>query len=387
MLVDLHAHYPMHVIPRQRRGAHAQLEHWRRAWLRAQIVRVLSRFVNYQGPGDEPGVTLELMRRGDVGVIFSALYCPFDEIDLGKRYGAPPEAGYFPDLLEQLEDVEADIRSHRQAGVPVRIAHSPQELEQALASGDQVLIHSVEGGFHLGATEEQVREHVATLALRGVVCVTVAHLFWRKVATNAPALPFMPDWLYRLVFHQPRHTGLTPLGESVVREMAANGILVDVTHMSGPATNDTFKLLDDLGGIDRIPVVATHMAYRFGDLAYNLDGETVERIARRGGVLGLISCEHYISDGAPKPESFDQSFALLCRQIDRICELAKSNDHVAFGSDIDGYIKPALPGVEHLGRMHRLQQALADHYGAESARKFSSENALRVIRATWQQHI
>lgn len=387
MLVDLHAHYPMHVMPRQRRGTHAQLERWRRAWLRAQIVRLLSRFVNYQGPGDEPGVTLELMRRGDVGVIFSALYCPFDEIDLSKRYGAPPESGYFPDLLEQLEDVEADIRSHRQAGVPVTIAHSPKELEQALASGTQVLIHAVEGGFHLGGTDQEVHDQIAILAERGVVCITVAHLFWRKVATNAPALPFMPDWLYRLIFRQPRHVGLTPLGGSIVREMAAHGILIDVTHMSEPAMNDTFKLLDDLGGTDQVPVIATHMAYRFGDLAYNLNPETVERIARRGGVLGLISCEHYISDAAAKPESFNQSFELVCRQIDKICEITQSQDHVAFGSDIDGYIKPALPGLEHLGRMHRLQQALTDHYGPDAASKFSSGNALRVIRATWQRPV
>ncbi|MGO9760313.1 MAG: dipeptidase [Solirubrobacteraceae bacterium] len=386
MLIDLHAHYPMHVIPRRRRSTHAQLERWRRARLRAAIVRLLSRFVNYQGPGDEPGVTLELMRSGDVRVIFSALYCPFDEIDLSKRYGAVPESGYFPDLLEQLEDVEADIRSHRQAGVPVTIAHSPQELEQALTSGEQVLIHAVEGGFHLGATDEEVRGNVANLAQRGVICITVAHLFWRKVATNAPALPFMPDWLYRLIFSQPRRQGLAPLGESVIRAMAANGILIDITHMSEPAMNDTFKLLDELGGPDRIPVVATHMAYRFGDLAYNLNQETVERIARRGGVCGLICCEHYISDLATKPESFNQSFELLCRHIDEICEITRSQDHVAFGSDIDGYIKPALPGLEHLGRMHRLQQALADHYGPDAASKFSSGNALRLIRATWQRH-
>jgi microsomal dipeptidase-like Zn-dependent dipeptidase len=197
----------------------------------------------------------------------------------------------------------------------------------------------------------------------------------------------MPDWLYRLIFHQPRHVGLTSLGESVIRGMAAHGILVDVTHMSEPAMHDTFKLLDDLGGADQIPVVATHMAYRFGDLAYNFNEDTVARIARRGGVLGLISCEHYISDGAAKPESFNQSFELVCRQIDRICEITRSQDHVAFGSDIDGYIKPALPGLEHLGQMHRLQQALADHYGPDAASKFSSGNALRVIRATWQRHI
>src|SRR6478735_124394 len=102
MLVDLHAHYPMHVLPQPRQGTHAQIERWQRARLRAEIVRLLSRFANYQAQGDQPGVTLEYMRKGHVRVIFSALYCPFDEMDLGKRYAAPPVSGYFDDLLEQL---------------------------------------------------------------------------------------------------------------------------------------------------------------------------------------------------------------------------------------------------------------------------------------------
>jgi len=381
MFLDLHAHYPMHVQPLARRGTHAQLERWRRAWLRAQVVKLLSRFANYQGPGDQPGVTLDLMRQGDVGVIFSALYCPFDEIDLTQRYGAKPQRAYFDDLCEQLEDVESDIAAHA-VHFPVVIAHSRAELDTALNEGKQVLIHSVEGGFHLGGSEQEVTANVAELARLGVVCITVAHLFWRGVATNAPALPFMSDWLYEHVFCQPRRTGLTALGRALVTAMADNGILIDVTHMSDAARVQTLQLLDDHA--PGTPVVATHMANRLGKLEYNLSEQDVKSITDRGGVLGLIACEHYISDGRDKPQSFHDSFKLLCEHIDRICEIAGNDDHVAFGTDLDGYIKPALPGLEHLGRMHRLQSALADKYGAVSAEKFSSANALRLIRAVWR---
>jgi microsomal dipeptidase-like Zn-dependent dipeptidase len=382
MLVDLHAHYPMHVLPQPRQGTHAQIERWQRARLRAEVVRLLSRFANYQAPGDEPGVTPEYMREGDVGVIFSALYCPFDEIDLAKHYAAPPVSRYFDDLLEQLEEVEREVASHHEPDVTV--AHSPQELDRALAARKLALIHSVEGGFHLGATEQQVHDHVAILAGRGVVCVTVAHLFWRRMATNAPALPFMPDRLYRFLFHQPRR-GLTALGRSVLEALATNGILIGVTHMSEAAMYETFDLLDELGGEDRIPVIATHTAYRFGRLGYNLSEDAVRRIAKRGGLLGLIACKHYISDGLPEPSAFDDSFALLCRHIDKICGLSGSNDHVAFGSDLDGYIKPALPGLGDLGRMRPLQKALDERYGKSVAEQFSSGNALRVVKAAWQR--
>jgi len=37
------------------------------------VVRLVSKFANYQGPGDEPGVTVELLREGGVGVALSML--------------------------------------------------------------------------------------------------------------------------------------------------------------------------------------------------------------------------------------------------------------------------------------------------------------------------
>jgi microsomal dipeptidase-like Zn-dependent dipeptidase len=78
---------------------------------------------------------------------------------------------------------------------------------------------------------------------------------------------------------------------------------------------------------------------------------------------------------------------LLCEHIDKICEVTGSRDHVAFGSDLDGYIKPALPGLEHHGRMHALQQALIERYGEAAAERFTSGNALRVIRCGWGRGI
>ncbi len=384
MLVDLHAHYPMHVLPADTPGAHDHLRRWRKERLRAAIVRFLSLFFNYQAAGDKPGVTLKQMRDGKVGVIFSALYSPFDEIDLDRRYGAPPRAAYFPHLIDQLESVETDIAKHRQEGERARIAHSPQELEEALEDDAPILIHSVEGGFHLGDREQEIRENVRELAERGVVCITVAHLFWRGIATNAPALPFMPDWLYSDVFPQPEDVGLSDLGRAAVDAMLDHGILIDVTHMSELAIEQTLDLLDERDPGQHVPVLATHMACRLGSLEYNLSDEVIARIAKRKGLLGLISCEHYISDGARKPKKFADSFELLCRHIDHIREVSRSDDCVAFGSDLDGYIKPALPGIEELAHMEGLQRSLAQHYGESRAAKFTNENALRVLKTAWQ---
>jgi microsomal dipeptidase-like Zn-dependent dipeptidase len=81
---------------------------------------------------------------------------------------------------------------------------------------------------------------------------------------------------------------------------------------------------------------------------------------------------------------FDESFALVCAHIDRIEQVTGSHDFAAIGSDLDGWIKPALPGLEHLGRMRELQAALAARYGPEASAKIAGGNALELLRRAWR---
>jgi hypothetical protein len=103
-------------------------------------------------------------------------------------------------------------------------------------------------------------------------------------------------------------------------------------------------------------------------------------------VLGCILCDHYISSGLPGgPKTIDGSVEKLCRHIDKIHELTGTYDNIGIGSDLDGYIKPALAGLEHMGRMGELQERLRQRYGDGDAEKICSANALRVLRAEWKQ--
>jgi microsomal dipeptidase-like Zn-dependent dipeptidase len=372
----------MHLLPDEQQKTHDHVRAFARRWWRARLVDLISRVFNYQGPGGTPSVTDCLMRDGDVGVVLSVLYAPFDEIDLDQSYGAPPRTGYVADILSQLQTVEDHVAAHSNV---LAIAHTPADLDALLARGDKpVLIHAIEGGFQLGADEVEVRTNVKELADRGVAYVTVAHLFWREVATNAPALPFMPDRLYHFIFPQP-NKGLTALGKAAVIALVEHGLLVDLTHMSAQSIQDTLDLLDSRDPGKTVPVIATHMACRFGKLEYSFPDETIKRIAARGGVLGCIFCEHYITDGLDvEVREYEDSVAALCRHIDRIHDVTESFEHIAFGSDLDGYIKPALPGLEHMGHMRRLQSSLRARYGAANAEKICSGNALRVLRSAWQ---
>jgi len=317
-----------------------------------------------------------------VRVALSVLYSPFDEMDLDEPYGALPEPGYFGRLLEQLEQVEAEIGEH--AGATV--VHNEAELDRALADGVVGLVHCVEGGFHLGPTEADVDANVSTLAARGVAYVTIAHLFWRRVAANAPALPFLPDTLYNLLFPQKAGAGLTELGEAAVRALYRERMLIDVSHMRGDALEETFELLDRLdresgAAPAEHPVIASHSGYRFGKQKYNLDDDAVRRVAARGGVIGLIFAQHQLNDGIrKKTTTFEESLDVIVRHADRLHELTGSHEHAAIGSDFDGFIKPTMAGLERADDLARLPAALSARYGAADAERILSGNVLRVLR-------
>jgi microsomal dipeptidase-like Zn-dependent dipeptidase len=387
MIVDLHAHYPMHLLPEARGSV------WRllgtplgrarlRDRMRALLVAFASRFINYRSLWSGPRVTVDSLQKGEVRVPLSVITSFFDELELGEPYPAKPKFSYLAPLLRTIEHVEEDIRErHGQAAV---VAHSPRELERAIDEGKVALVHCVEGGYHLGGTAAEIDRAVTELARRGVAYITVAHLMWRHVATNAPAIPFLPDWLYRRLFPQPE-VGLSELGEAAVRAMVRERVLIDLTHMSDRAIDDTLALLERLDGEGRVPVLATHGCFRFGSQEYGLPEECVRRVAEREGVVGLIMAQHQLNDGVRKTRSwrFRQSFEVICAHIDRIGQSTGSHRHTAIGSDFDGFIKPTVAGLESAGDMKKLERALRERYGDADGERICSGNALRVLKAGW----
>ena len=256
-----------------------------------------------------------------------------------------PKRAYRDTLIGQLALVEHDLaENHGSTAVVVR---TPDELARALEGDRVAFVHCVEGGFHLGSTPAEVDEAVRTLAGRGVAYITLAHLVWRHVATNTNALPFLSERDYRRWFPQPEHEGLSNLGRAAVNAMLREGVLIDLSHMSGRSLSDTLDLLDKVDPGTTQPVVASHACFRFGSQEYGVDEPTLLRIAERGGVVGLILAQHQLRDGVSHSGGgLDGSFEVICRHVDRISEITGSDEHVGIGSDFDGFIKPTMAGLQ-----------------------------------------
>ncbi len=101
-------------------------------------------------------------------------------------------------------------------------------------------------------------------------------------------------------------------------------------------------------------------------------------------MIGLIFAQHQLKDGLRgSAQSFDESFDVLASHLDRIAELTGSHRHSAIGSDLDGFIKPTLGGLESMADMSRLEPALRARYGAADAELIASGNAVRLLRQRW----
>jgi microsomal dipeptidase-like Zn-dependent dipeptidase len=383
VIADLHCHYAMHLLerpaqPQLRRSLRPGIPFKDR--LRALVIWIANRVANYRKWSSGPRVTLEKLEQGGAKLVLSVLLVPLDEMDLGQRYGAPPQKGYFDDLLEQLARVERELSERDPAGARHLIVRSASDLEDP----DRIAFaHCVEGGFHLGTTPHEVKEHVAELARRGVLYVTLAHLFWRRIATNAPALPFLSDAWYERIFPQPANEGLTDLGRAAVEAMYQEKVLIDLSHMRSDAITETFDLLEGLDPAREFPVIATHAGIRFEGSTqhYQLSEETVRRIGERDGVVGLILAQHQLNDGVRKwpTRRLEESIDVICRHIDRIEEVAGAG-HVALGSDLDGFIKPTMGGIETAADLAKLRDPLLARYDDEAkVDAFLYGNASRVI--------
>jgi microsomal dipeptidase-like Zn-dependent dipeptidase len=133
-----------------------------------------------------------------------------------------------------------------------------------------------------------------------------------------------------------------------------------------------------------VPVIASHAGVRFGGQQYMLAPATVERIAARDGVVGLILAQHQLNDGLRRrpTKTLEESLDVLWRHIDRLHEITGSHRHTAIGSDLDGFIKPTLGGLESMADMAGLERAVRGRYGDEDGELICAGNALRVLRTS-----
>jgi microsomal dipeptidase-like Zn-dependent dipeptidase len=385
MIADLHCHYPMHLVADEPDAAGPK-EGWLSRFvdkIEGGILDLVAKIVNDAGWSSGWRVSLEGLKSGGAGIVCSVLYWPASEFDPLHLNEAPPLDRYFDYLERQLEFIEAGLPGTTADGTPVCVVKTAADLQRRGIR----FIHCVEGGFHLGEDPDKLDERVRWLSQQGVLYITIAHLFYRRLATEAPAIPAFTDREFHALFPEPEGVGLTELGEKLIEAMHRHKILIDISHMSEQAIKETFELVERLEGSSaktNYPIIATHVGMRSAGPAaraqeYNLADDTARKIAERGGVIGLIGAQHQLGDTHDEAESA----ALIEAHLDAIAAaVGDASTVAALGTDIDGFIKPTLEGFERAEDFAKLETWVRNA-GHNDPEAILHGNAERVITAAF----
>ena len=160
--------------------------------------------------------------------------------------------------------------------------------------------------------------------------------------------------------------GLTSFGREVIRELEAQQIVVDVSHLNRKTFFDVCRTAEK-------PFIATHSnAFRICSHPRNLDDDQIKELAACDGLIGLnLFCDFLSSENDCKTEDF-------IRHIEYFLSCG-AEYNLAIGTDFDGAKMPKwIKGIESL---EMLFQNVLKYFGAQISRQIFFENAARFFSA------
>lgn len=316
---------------------------------------------------------LPRLREGGVDAQFFAAYVPVDYIESG---------GALRVCLEQIDLI------HRLAAryPDLEMAYTAADLRRIARDGKIAALIGIEGGHCIENSLGALRR-VYDLGARYLTLTHANTLDWADAATDAP-----------------RHGGLSPFGEEIVREMNRLGMLVDLSHVSAETMEDALR-------VSEAPVIFSHSSARaVADHVRNVPDDVLRLVKENGGIVMVNFYSGFVvPEGArimsdmfdvmrelrarhPDDAAYARrlaewrashpipsgSVATIADHIDHIVQVA-GVDHVGLGSDYDG-VGQLPDGLEDVSRLPALSEELVRRgYGENEIRKMLGENLLRVM--------
>lgn len=325
---------------------------------------------------DQPSLHTDIprLKKGNVGVQFWSAYVPGETRKKGTS---------IRETLTQIDSIHRLVETYPDT---FALCQSVAEIEAARKAGKIASLIGLEGGYSIDNSLAVLRSYRKL----GAVYMTLTHgetLDWADSATD-----------------KPRHNGLTPFGEEVVREMNRLGMMVDISHVSPAVMKQAIR-------VSKAPVIASHSsAFTIAEHPRNVPDDVLKMVKENGGVVMVNFFSGFVVPDAvritrdmfdrarklrekfPDDRDFNEAMNAYKKEnpippgtihdvvdhIDQIVKIA-GVDHVGLGSDFDGI--PTCPKqLEDVSTYPFLTQELLNRgYKPEDIRKILGGNMMRVF--------
>lgn len=199
------------------------------------------------------------LRAGMIGGQFWSVYVSADL----------PGPEQVKETLEQIDLVKSIVRRYPN---DFALARTAADVRRIHRSGRIASMIGVEGGGQIDNSLAVLRSYQEL----GAGYLTLTHaktIDWADSATD-----------------DPKHNGLTPYGEAVVRELNRLGMLVDLSHVSEGTMRAALH-------VSRAPVIFSHSSARaLDDHPRDVSDDVLKLVAANGGVVMVNFAPSYISD-------------------------------------------------------------------------------------------
>ena len=245
-------------------------------------------------------------------------------------------------IFSKIEDIVAANKEY------LSIARTPVDLYVNKLTGRKSIMLGIENGLALESDINNVKH----FANRGIVYITLCHNGDNDICDSARG--------------SNTHNGVSEWGEKVIKEMNAQGVMVDLSHA---AEKSFYDALD----ISATPIVCSHSNCKsLCDHPRNLTDDQLRKLAQKGGVAQITLYHGFVcKDG-------EATILDAMKHLEHAISIM-GIDHVGLGTDFDG--DGGIRGLANSSELMNFTiELMRRRYSIEDMEKIWGGNWLRVMK-------
>lgn len=291
-------------------------------------------------------VDLHKMTEGHQDAVTMVAYLPQPKAgeDFREKVEFPVEGPkeYAELIFSKIEDIVAANKEY------LSIARTPVDLYVNKLAGRKSIMLGIENGLALESDINNVKH----FANRGIVYITLCHNGDNDICDSARG--------------SNTHNGVSAWGEKVIKEMNAQGVMVDLSHA---AEKSFYDALD----ISATPIVCSHSNCKsLCDHPRNLTDDQLRKLAQKGGVAQITLYHGFVcKDG-------EATILDAMKHLEHAISIM-GIDHVGLGTDFDG--DGGIRGLANSSELMNFTiELMRRRYSIEDMEKIWGGNWLRVMK-------